>query len=641
MECLLNLFKKNFYELQQKLADAMLISAEKFPVYRANSAYLLESFNPKILVKLCLSYDLFFVIHQGLAADNKIRKHELVFVGNFVRFLSANLEPARPCYGDFKTYNDEMVFDVIKFWHRDPDIFGFENKTTKFLLQDLVSHFAIEMNYPELFIVYQDFISKIYQAILKQIPDTNLQQSKMVEAKHKFNKLFVKDFYRKIISQIITTKISSHEDAKKNLKIEAVNPYLELFVKSCSLFETRSSNEIVTPWFSSEKITSGVSANLVDPDLLKFSDPKSMEEQKFEFVVPESRRCSKCPNCIGVGLFTCIDCRGKKKVKCKDCVSGKVTCKRCDGSGEESYSDSHEKMVQCSCDRGLVTRRDGFSTFFNAVTINNPDAPVLNDVSVNKCARCRGLGFLQQTVEITKKRPCAFCSTQGEVVCRTCNGTTKAPCLTCGTEGTVPCDTCKSGGMVEFHQLINVHRYPNFTENKFTTVPKEVDFKAKKNHFICVAILNGKKLSDKVLNEPLNRNFTEGFRKGISNTLALSSNINGFQSIAQECQLYVCYYYHIQYSFYGVKSESWWHPSMQTLDFALAGIMKSVLELADNEIKNKMYFQAAKKIIQAENLSKAVENCMSEFQKYTKKLSLFMKFMMYIARHFVNTETIW
>ena len=219
MECLLNLFKKNFYELEQKLADAMLISAEKFPVYRANSAYLLESFNPKILVKLCLSYDLFFVIHQGLAADNKIRKHELVFVGNFVRFLSANLEPARPCYGDFKTYNDEMVFDVIKFWHRDPDIFGFENKTTKFLLQDLVSHFAIEMNYPELFIVYQDFISKIYQAILKQIPDTNLQQSKMVEAKHKFNKLFVKDFYRKIISQIITTKISIHEDAKKNLKI--------------------------------------------------------------------------------------------------------------------------------------------------------------------------------------------------------------------------------------------------------------------------------------------------------------------------------------------------------------------------------------------------------------------------------------
>lgn len=69
--------------------------------------------------------------------------------------------------------------------------------------------------------------------------------------------------------------------------------------------------------------------------------------------------------------------------------------------------------------------------------------------------------------------------------------------------------------------------------------------------------------------------------------------------------------------------------------------MEGVIQASANDINNKKYFPAAKKIIFAENIGKKNADCFEDFQVHYKKLSIFMKFLVYIARLFVNPDSIW
>lgn len=60
--------------------------------------------------------------------------------------------------------------------------------------------------------------------------------------------------------------------------------------------------------------------------------------------------------------------------------------------------------------------------------------------------------------------------------------------------------------------------------------------------------------------------------------------------------------------------------------------MEGVIQASANDINNKKYFPAAKKIIFAENIGKKNADCFEDFQVHYKKLSIFMKFLVYIAR---------
>jgi|GEM_PF-1049339 len=642
MNTFLGTFKLSIIQLFEKIANNSFFCVEKLPKHRIQSQLLFKSFNRFSLSECLLSSDLLFTVRQALAAGEVSRTIDYQKVSDLVLYLVENLTTLRPDYATPIIGTEKKISEMLKFWHQDTGFFGFANAETKFLFRDFVMMISHEENCPEYFESYKNLVMGIYGSIIRLNPEIKNHEFRLGELEYQLNRQFCKNFYNNLLSTVVHSKITSKEDAKKKLQILSIEPFQEIRVTLTLLYESRISSEEVVPCMNTSEIPKGSKAKIVDHSKITIPVGSIFEPHQFDTVIPESRRSSLCPNCKGNQQLVCHECLGKKTLKCNECNAGKLKCVRCKGTGEEEYSDSYEKMLPCSCDRGVVAQKNGFNAVMNALTRNDPNIPVFKEVTVSKCNLCKGMGFIQKTMERIKSRPCAYCSTRGVIVCQFCEGSTRVPCSCCGASGMVDCDGCDSIGYVEFRQIIHVKRDAVVSQTKFTAVPKECELKTDGKNFYHFATLRGNDLSERILKHSFDRRLSDSFKKAISNfILAESQPLLEGNNIDKELKILSSYMYRIRYQLNGVTAFSWWNPKVKADSISIKEYISGILDAALGNFKSKRNFEAAKQIVLAENLSKIDPSCTDVYLKFYKKLSIYKRFLVYVARHFVNPESIW
>lgn len=604
-------FEEDFIDLNNKSTEIFLVTSVGYPEHRVKSikdvirsASNLIKIDSRIapLIKYFLCSDVLFIIHKGLIVGKTIDKPILVFVADFVRKLCELLGEVRECYLDFAKKSDQDIYEAIKFWYQDSDLFGYSNLESRFLFRDIAIDYALKMNHPQLFFDYKHLISGIYSAIIYKSTAGEISTRKISELNKDLNKAFVKAFYNLAVSEIINAKISKRENAKDDFIVESINPILDIKFISNTVFENRTSFESMVPDTSGLKLLPGKSASIFDPLLINIPENFVLKNQEFTYIIPESRRYGKCNKCHASQLIVCPDCNGEMKKLCVDCSGGVIECVRCSGTGEEEYTEIFEK---------LVTSEDG-------------------------------LDLVSTKFQRIKTKPCATCSTKGKVKCQTCDGSTKIKCSLCSGQGNIKCKVCAGIGSLEFHQILYINRNCKCSEKRFSLCGKEFSVNLKNNNFTKIKSMNRISSIKKQLFENSSRNIPEDFLNAINENL----DNEWFQTteskpVFQQCDFFVSYTYEIQYTFLGFLGKAYWHPSLKSKAFLLKGLMEGVIQASANDINNKKYFPAAKKIIFAENIGKKNADCFEDFQVHYKKLSIFMKFLVYIARLFVNPDSIW
>lgn len=554
------------------------------------------------VLKYLLCSDLLFVIRHGLVFDQKIDKTKLFFVHDFIIKIYEILAEVRGEYADFCKTREENIYETIKFWYQDSDLFGFANIETKFLLRNLIAHCSLKMNNPHLFFEYKSLIIGVYSAIIKKYTSDELFKIKVNELSGNLDEIFLKDFYNQAVLEIVNSKVLSRKNIKEHFLIESIGLIPEIKISLNTIFESRVSFKNLIPDGSGSKILPGVSSVNFEPWKVNVPDNIILDNHEFSYVVPESRRWNKCDKCKGRQFQNCSGCNGHKKKLCVDCMQGEIHCPRCSGTGEESYTETFEK---------LVPGEDGLS-------------------------------FKSVISQRTKKKSCFSCSTKGKVKCQTCNGLTQILCKSCSGQGQTKCEICEGIGRIEYNQVLLITRKCKYIEKKFSAKEKDLGIKSKNQEFTKINTLNGVNLSERILLEKLGSNVSDGFLSVIGETI----NREWLQSIDskpiyQQCEIFVSYTYKVHYNFFGYQGECYWYPSFKNKAFILNGIMDGITKAFEIDIKGKNYFEAAKKIVYMENISKKTSNCLEVFQNQYKKLSLSMKFLVYVAKHFVNPESIW
>lgn len=642
MAILIETFKTPIIQLAAKLANDELFCDEHLPKHRQQSSILFSNFGKKELAKCLLCSDLLFTIRQALAASETVKGQDFQKVSELVSFLAEILGILRVDFSKNQFVQEKRTSETLKAWFQDSFFFGFANAETKFLFRDIVIKISLERSWPEFFESYKNLVLGLYGSIISQFPEIKNIDIREAELETQLNKQFSKGFYNNFISTIVHSKIASKQDAKANLRILSIEPFQKISLVVSTLFETRSSTEEVVPCPDTTKILNGLKAKIVDHGKIHIPLGSIFDSNQFDMVIPETRRFSTCPKCNGTKQLICHECIGKKSLKCNECNGGKCKCVRCKGTGEEEYSDTFEKLLPCTCDRGVVAQKNGFAAAMNILTKDNPNIPYLKEVNVSKCNNCKGMGFIQKTMERIKSRPCAYCSTRGVIVCQFCQGSTKVPCSCCGATGAVDCDICQSVGTVEFRQVIHVKRESFISQTRFTSVPRECELKLDPEHFSLLATFKGNDVGEIILKHPFDRRFSDSFRKAISNyLLAESRPINEGQFIGHEVKIFMNCVYRIHYSMKGIQASSWWNPKIKTESISMKEYLAGILDLVKKNFKDKKSFDAAKKIALAENLARLNSSCSEDFDKFYKKLGLYQKFLVYVARHFVNPESIW
>lgn len=635
-------FKSPIIQLATALSSERLFSAENLPKHRLQSSDLFSNQNNDDLAICLLSSDLLFTIRQALAASEVVKVQHFQRVSELVSFLAINIGRLRPEYQNYSLGMGKRTSETLKTWYQDPNLFGFANAETKFLFRDFVIRISHEKSWPEFFESYKKIVLGIYGSIIRHIPEIKTAQIKEAELETQLNRQFAKGFYNSFLSTIVHSKIATKENARANLRVLSIEPFQEVSIIVSTLFEIRSSAEEVAPCPDTTKIPKGSRAKIIDHNKINIPLGSSFDSNQFNIIIPETKRFSTCPNCSGTKQLICHECIGKKSLKCNECNGGKCKCVRCKGTGEEEYSDTFEKLLPCTCDRGVVAQKNGFAAAMNILTKDNPNIPYFKEVNVSKCNNCKGMGFIQKTMERIKSRPCAYCSTRGVVVCSFCEGSTRVPCVGCGASGSVDCDICDSCGTVEFRQVVQVKRNSIVSQTRFTSVPKECNLKHDLRNFSHMATFVGHDITEKILKHPFDRKFSDLFRKAISNYLSTESQPSDESNfIGHELKLFMNCMYRIHYSMNGIQGSSWWNPKINSESISMNDYMAGILDYVKKAFKEKKSFEAAKKIALAENLAKLDPSCAEDFGKFYKKLGLYKKFLVYVARHFVNPESIW
>lgn len=126
------------------------------------------------------------------------------------------------------------------------------------------------------------------------------------------------------------------------------------------------------------------------------------------------QRYLTCPDCNGVGHFSCRNCicpqcGGSGTLSCKMCKSGSLICRECNA-------------------RGNIRKRILFVSY------------------TSECTSCNGSG----------KIPCRNCNASGEVLCIQCNGKGRiSPCPECGDTFKIKCRQCSGSGKIEDQEFID------------------------------------------------------------------------------------------------------------------------------------------------------------------------------------------
>jgi hypothetical protein len=179
-------------------------------------------------------------------------------------------------------------------------------------------------------------------------------------------------------------------------------------------------------------------------------------------------------------------------------------------------------------------------------------------------------------------------------------------------------------------------------QQRFSAKEKDFGIKSKNQEFTKINTLDGFNLSDKILLEKLVSNVPDVFLNVIGENINREWNQSiDSKPIYQQCEIFASYTYRVHYNFFGYQGECYWYPSFKNNAFILNGIMDGIIKAFEIDVKGRKYFDGAKKIVYMENISKKNLYCLEVFQKQYKTLSLSMKFLVYVAKHFVNPESIW
>ena len=584
MTTLLNIFKDSIIELDKKFIADCNLNKELFPQHRIQSYCLFEKFQKPHLLRCLLYSDLMFTIRQAIATGGTVKASAWAYIKEIGFFLIKGLALLRPDYANIPAIQEGNISESTKIWYQDSEIFGNSCNITKLLCRDLIMFISTGNNNPELFIKYKKLCSEIYKTILNQNFENQKNTELVNDFENNLNNQFARKFYSALTSKILKAKISSKEELKQKFKILSIEPFQEIFIDCVTLYENMRSFEEVVPCKNTDQIPIGKKAVCINPLGIKIDIGKGIEEQTTDVVVPESRRYSECPNCAGRSAELCPNCNGSKCLKCENCSFGKLICEHCNGIGSVKLSIPGNNIVKC-----------------------------------------------------------IHCSSSGKMHCKKCKGTSKVDCLICATGGVVPCETCAAYGNVEFRQIVQIKRSSISSSIRFSTIPKGCDIKIDKAIFSHYLNMTGTDLPNKVLNNFLDINLSSGFRDCISSHLLrekINSQLNG-ELVNQGLHIYHNFVYRLNYSLNGISCFSWWHPKVNDDSNTIIDVLQGILASAQKNFSNKKSFTAAKKVITAENLSKFDSKCLDEFSSYYKKLNLYRKFLVFVARMFVNPESIW
>lgn len=137
-----------------------------------------------------------------------------------------------------------------------------------------------------------------------------------------------------------------------------------------------------------------------------------------------SGSCSvQCSACSGAGQSQCHYCNGTAVTHCGSCDrSGKVTCYSCGGQG---YQRRYQQVV----------KDIGKGPFYETVEIRDPCLSCHQGKVT--CSMCGG----------TPSTYCNHCS-RGVVSCAACSGRGRISCTNCGQTGSVICNACDASGHI-------------------------------------------------------------------------------------------------------------------------------------------------------------------------------------------------
>lgn len=610
MVSLFDEFNTAFKNLIVKFQNCNFINDNIFSESKIKDIFLRfykESTNLNLSISVILKYllcnDILNIIRQAITIDQKICKKELVYIHKFVLMIYEIFGEVRPCYKEFCKAKEEDIYETIKFWHQDSDLLGFSNTETKFLLVKLISQHSFKTNNPYLFLDYKNLIIGVFSSIIKLNDHEDLFKNKVDELNNNLNIIFLKKFYNQVISEIVDSKILRKTEIKKHFSIESIDliPGLKIFLNT--FFESRTSFETLIPYNNNSEILPGISSINFDPWKVDIPNNTISNKTQFEYIVPESRRWNKCDKCKGIKTQKCSDCNGQKYKLCNDCMQGETTCRICSGKGEETFIETFEELVE--------------------------DKDKLSLITVSS--------------ERVKKKPCVNCLTSGKVKCQTCNGLTKIQCKLCSGQGHINCKICDGHGKVEYNQVLNITRVcKNIEKVFFSSEINDLDFKNRNQNYTILKSLNGTNLSKNLHLEMINDHISISFLNIISNAINNEwvENID-LRPINQDCEIHISYNYKILCTFFGYQTICYWFPSFNAESTIKLGILHGMIHCFKDDLIKRKYFEAAKKVVYMENISKRNSHCLEIIHNHYKNLSLIMKFLVYVARHFVNPESIW
>ena len=120
-----------------------------------------------------------------------------------------------------------------------------------------------------------------------------------------------------------------------------------------------------------------------------------------------------CPSCKGRRGFDCTSCRctccnatGEITASCSSCQNGKLTCPRCEGSGQVIVKKGFFGDKYGTCPNCGGTRRATCSTCGGSANVKA------------KCHACNGT---------KRNHSCSQCMATGKIKCTTCNGSGNIP----------------------------------------------------------------------------------------------------------------------------------------------------------------------------------------------------------------------
>ena len=164
----------------------------------------------------------------------------------------------------------------------------------------------------------------------------------------------------------------------------------------------------------------------------------------------------QCPQCSGVKQRVCTACSGSCSVECRACSgAGQSQCKHCNGASVQHCGSCHRsgKVTCYSCGGQGYQRRYqqvvkdiGKGPFYETVEIHDSclschqgkvTCPMCGGMPTTYCNHCSG-----------GVKSCAACSGRGQISCTNCSQTGIVICNACDASGHIGCTACNATAAV-------------------------------------------------------------------------------------------------------------------------------------------------------------------------------------------------